>query len=57
MPEPEPVEEQPEPEMDEDAKRLLELKQKLEAMQRESAVVVDIDDEASASEPAIVLQP
>ena len=43
--------------MDEDAKRLLELKQKLEAMQRESAVVVDIDDEASASEPAIVLQP
>ena len=52
--------------MDEDAKRLLELKQKFvvefakskricEEMQRESAVVVDIDDEASASEPVIVL--
>ena len=47
------VAEQPEP-MDEDAKRLLELRQKLEAMQRENAVVVDIVDEASASEPAIV---
>lgn len=36
--------------MDEDAKRLLELKQKLEAMQRESTMVVDVDED-SVSQP------
>lgn len=47
---PKPVEEPP---MDEDAKRLLELKQKLEAMQRESAMVVDVEEE-SVSQPASI---